>query len=81
MGEPLSKSEVEILQALCNGRSTKQIAVERWNSPETIKSHLRHIYRKLGLDRWGQERGGGQQVRAVVRGLQLGLIQLPALEA
>lgn len=76
MGDVLSPVEIAVLQALCDGLTPAQIAAKRFVSSETVKSHCRHIYRKLGL-RWT---GGGTQVRAVVLGLQLGLIQLPSLE-
>lgn len=44
----LSPREREILEALAEGRSNKQIAQQVSLSEETVKSHLRSLYEKLG---------------------------------
>ena len=45
----LSEKEVAVLVELCNGHTNKQIAVSLWLSEQTVKFHLRNIYRKLGI--------------------------------
>ncbi len=46
----LTPRESEILHALAEGRSNKQMAQHFWLSIQTIKYHLTNIYRKLGVD-------------------------------
>ncbi len=45
----LSEKEVAVLAELCHGHTNKQIAVSLWLSEQTVKFHLRNIYRKLGI--------------------------------
>src|SRR5699024_8709475 len=42
--------EIEILQALATGASNKQLAKQMFISEATVKTHLIHIYQKLGVD-------------------------------
>jgi DNA-binding CsgD family transcriptional regulator len=46
----LSKREKDILLLVCDGRSYEEIAEEFFISINTVKSHVGHIYIKLGLD-------------------------------
>jgi DNA-binding NarL/FixJ family response regulator len=46
----LSEKEISILQHLAEGRSNRQIAQELFISEQTVKFHLRNIYRKLGIN-------------------------------
>ncbi|AKV59459.1 response regulator [Corynebacterium riegelii] len=48
--EALSAREIEILQALKTGASNRQIADQLFISLATVKTHLIHIYEKLGVD-------------------------------
>lgn len=48
--EALSARETEILQALASGASNPQIAKQLFISTATVKTHLIHIYQKLGVD-------------------------------
>ena len=48
--EALSAREIEILQALKTGASNRQIADTLFISLATVKTHLIHIYEKLGVD-------------------------------
>ncbi|MEO5575629.1 MAG: response regulator transcription factor [Gaiellaceae bacterium] len=45
----LSEKEVAVLVALAHGRTNKQIAAQLWLSEQTVKFHLRNVYRKLGI--------------------------------
>ncbi|WP_066528089.1 response regulator transcription factor [Corynebacterium bouchesdurhonense] len=48
--EALSGREIEILQALQTGASNREIAQSLFISQATVKTHLIHIYGKLGVD-------------------------------
>jgi len=45
----LSEKEVAVLVELCHGHTNKQIAATLWLSEQTVKFHLRNIYRKLEI--------------------------------
>ena len=45
----LSEKELAVLVELCHGHTNKQIAVSLWLSEQTVKFHLRNVYRKLGI--------------------------------
>jgi DNA-binding NarL/FixJ family response regulator len=45
----LSEKEVAVLVELCDGHTNRQIAASLWLSEQTVKFHLRNIYRKLGI--------------------------------
>ena len=45
----LSDRESEVLEALCQGMSNKEIAEVLFVSPETIKSHVSTVIGKLGV--------------------------------
>ena len=46
----LSARELEILQAVATGHTNKEIAQELFISQATVKTHLVHIFDKLGVD-------------------------------
>lgn len=46
--EALSSREVEVLELVAQGTSNRNIAGKLWISEATVKSHLLHIYGKLG---------------------------------
>ncbi|MCB0456517.1 MAG: response regulator transcription factor [Flavobacteriaceae bacterium] len=43
----LSDREMEVLQKLCSGANNKKIAEDLFVSPNTIKAHIKNIYKKL----------------------------------
>lgn len=45
--KPITPTEHEIIGDMLEGLSNKQIADKRFNSPHTIKSHVKSIYSKL----------------------------------
>jgi DNA-binding NarL/FixJ family response regulator len=49
VGHVLSPRELEMLTALANGRSNKQIARDLWLSEQTVKGYLTRLYRKLAV--------------------------------
>ncbi|HEX2729699.1 MAG TPA: response regulator transcription factor, partial [Rubrobacteraceae bacterium] len=46
--ESLSSREIEVLELVAQGTSNRNIAGKLWISEATVKSHLLHIYGKLG---------------------------------
>ena len=44
----LTKRELEVLRFLAMGHTNRQIAEQLFISPDTVKTHLEHIYQKLG---------------------------------
>jgi len=63
--EPLSESETRILRYLPTNLSVPEIADQTYLSANTVKTHMRHLYGKLGA----HSRGA-----AVVRARALGLL-------
>jgi PAS domain S-box-containing protein len=45
----LTPRQTEVLHLLEHGASTKQIARELHLSPETVRNHIRHLFRALGV--------------------------------
>jgi DNA-binding NarL/FixJ family response regulator len=45
----LTERELAILQALARGLSNEAIAKELWIARQTVKFHVRNVYRKLGV--------------------------------
>lgn len=48
--DQLSARELEILAALAQGASNRQLAKELFISESTVKTHLAHLFAKLGVD-------------------------------
>ena len=59
----LSSREAEVLALITQGLSNQQIAERVFLSPNTLKTYIRHAYRKIGVDSrvqavlWGIENG------------------------
>ena len=51
LAEPLTERELEILRLLPTHLTYQQIADELYVSPNTIKSYIKSIYRKLEVDK------------------------------
>ena len=62
---PLSKREREILQAVADGATTKQVATDLGISPHTVKTHLERIFEKLGAN---------DRAQAVAIAIRLGIV-------
>jgi LuxR family maltose regulon positive regulatory protein len=65
VAEPLTEREREVLLHLSSMLSSAEIATVMYISINTVKTHLRHIYRKLAT---------AHRSEAVRRARQLGLI-------
>jgi LuxR family maltose regulon positive regulatory protein len=63
--EPLSESEIRVLRYLPTNLSAPQIAGELYLSVSTIKTHIQHVYGKLGVH---------SRAEAVERARALGLL-------
>lgn len=48
--ETLTERELEVLQHLSFGYSNREIGERLYISPDTVKTHLEHIYQKLGAN-------------------------------
>ncbi|MBQ7509961.1 MAG: response regulator transcription factor [Prevotella sp.] len=46
----LTETETEIVKAIAQGKTTKEIAAERFSSIHTITTHRKNIFRKLGIN-------------------------------
>jgi len=46
----LTETETAIVRAIAQGKSTKEIAAERFSSVHTITTHRKNIFRKLGVN-------------------------------
>jgi LuxR family transcriptional regulator, maltose regulon positive regulatory protein len=67
--EPLTVSETRVLRYLPTHLGTPEIAAELFLSANTVKTHLRHLYRKLGAH---------SRREAVQRARAIGLLTAPA---
>jgi DNA-binding CsgD family transcriptional regulator len=63
--EPLTDREEEVLTLLATGMSNAEIGAELFISVNTVKSHLKNVYGKLGVD---------NRTRALSTALELGVI-------
>ena len=61
----LSPRETDILTLIAEGLSNKEIARSLYIGPETVKSHLKSVFSKLGVEKRAQ---------AVSRAQTLGLV-------
>ena len=64
--ELLSKRELDVIRPLAEGRTNKQIAEELGISPETVKTHVDRICKRLGAT---------DRTDAVARALRAGIIE------
>ena len=62
----LTRRELEVLVGMSNGRSNSQIGQDLYLSEDTVKTHARRLFRKLGAS---------DRAQAVAIGMRRGLIQ------
>jgi LuxR family maltose regulon positive regulatory protein len=65
LAEPLTEREMEVLRLLTTGLSTIEIAEQLFVTANTIRSHVKNIYRKLSVH---------GRMEAVQRAMELGLL-------
>ena len=65
MLESPTEAELAVLRLLATDLSTRQMAEQLFLSPNTIRSHMRSLYRKLGVN---------ARADAVARATSLGLL-------
>ena len=63
----VARREEEVLQAICDGCSTPEVASRLYLSQKTVKNHLASIYQKLDAR---------DRTQAVLTALRLGIVQL-----
>jgi LuxR family maltose regulon positive regulatory protein len=63
--DPITERELEVLKLLDSNLSNREIAARLFVSLATVKTHIKHLYRKLGVRARHQ---------AIVRGKELGLL-------
>ncbi len=61
----LSAREMEVLRLLCEGKTNKELARALWISEQTVKTHLAHIYGKLGTS---------DRTETVAKAIRMGLV-------
>lgn len=61
----LTKREIDVLRLIARGDTYAQVAQRLGMSPHTVASHIKKIYRKLGVH---------SAVAAVMRAAKLGII-------
>ncbi|MFI6293507.1 response regulator [Nonomuraea sp. NPDC050790] len=66
-GPALTTREIEILELLARGAGNKEIAKALFITEATVKTHLNHVYGKLGVD---------TRTAAVSKAVELGYIRL-----
>ena len=62
---PLTPRETEVLGLLAAGRTNRQVAAELHLSLSTVKRHVEHIIRKLGVS---------DRTQAAVKAMELGIV-------
>jgi DNA-binding NarL/FixJ family response regulator len=70
--EALTSREIEVLGLVARGSSNADVAASLFISEATVKTHLLHIFGKLGVD---------DRTAAVVSALERGIIALPRRKA
>jgi DNA-binding NarL/FixJ family response regulator len=50
MTEGLTEREIEVLQAVAQGKSNREIGEALFISPHTVQVHVRNIFGKLGVN-------------------------------
>jgi LuxR family maltose regulon positive regulatory protein len=65
LAEPIRERERDVLRCIAAGMSNPEIAAQLYLSPNTVKTHARNLYGKLGVQKRSQ---------ALRRARELGLI-------
>ena len=65
-GRDLSEREIEVLRAMREGKSNKEIAGSLFVAPSTVKTHLKSIFTKLEVN---------NRLLAVTRAVESGILR------
>ncbi len=68
----LSEREAAVLEAVARGLSNREIGRQLWISEQTVKFHLRNVYRKLGIS---------SRIEAVRYAYRMGLVAALTVES
>jgi DNA-binding CsgD family transcriptional regulator len=68
----LSERDVEILQLIANGLSNDQVGRQLYITADTVKTHLRRAFQRLGVD---------DRTEAVIRAIQIGEVQIAGISS
>jgi len=63
---PLTERELQVLHGMADGKSNNQIGRDLFLSEDTVKTHARRLFRKLGV---------GDRAQAVALGFRWGLVR------
>lgn len=63
--EPLSERETTVLRYLASRLTNQEIAAALFVSLNTMKSHLRNVYRKLGVTSRAEAVEAGRRLRII----------------
>ncbi len=80
LGEPLSRREQDVLQAMAHGASNKEIATKLVISPNTVKVHVRNIFTKMGATSRTEATTLAIQQGLLVNGQENGELTVPTVE-
>jgi DNA-binding NarL/FixJ family response regulator len=61
----LTEREMQVLRGMCEGKSNNEIGRDLFLSEDTVKTHARRLFRKLGVN---------DRAHAVASGFRLGLV-------
>jgi DNA-binding NarL/FixJ family response regulator len=61
----LTERELQVLRGMCEGKSNGEIGRELYLSEDTVKTHARRLFRKLGVN---------DRAHAVASGFRLGIV-------
>jgi LuxR family maltose regulon positive regulatory protein len=65
LAEPLSQQERRVLRMIVAGQSNTEIARELVVSPNTIKTHVKSIYRKLGVSTRAEAQAAARELHLI----------------
>ena len=65
LGMPIRERELDVLRCLAAGMSQPEVAAHLYLSPNTVKTHVRNLYGKLGVQSRSQALGRARELRLI----------------
>lgn len=65
LGMPIRERELDVLRCLAAGMSQPEVAAQLFLSPNTVKTHVRNLYGKLGVQSRSQALGRARELRLI----------------